>query len=198
MSLANLELLGLSCAELLEISASGDQCCSAIGIGGVRGGDRISAIKSGALEIVDTNFTMVGSADPIGSKARSAAHWCCPDAEYSRRGDESQSVSSFDFHDFSPVEIHSSKWIHDADAVGAEFKFWTDENRISYGDNRKSDPKSDDLRETTFVSHSEIPEQKSPTNTDSGEEPTVLRSKNGSVHLMILSQQQLIQEGFTS
>ena len=194
----NAELLQSIPAKLIQISESSDERCSAISVGGVGRSNRINAFKSSAVESTSMNISMSGSANSRTTESRSAAYGCCPGVEFSCFSNEIQGVPNLNIDDLTPLQIYDAKWIDDRDTMSVEFKFWSHKEEITQHTDSQCRQNGQVSGASIFKGDSVAPQEERPSNANRGEEKSVLRSENNSLHRIILSQQQLLQDRFAS
>lgn len=192
------QLLRSAPAEFFQISASGDECCSAISIGGVSRGDRIDTFESRPFESAAMNISMSRPADSRAAESWSASDWCCPGADLSCCSNEVQGVSNLNLQNLTPMQNDSPNGINDCNSISAELKLRSHEEEIAqYADSERQD-KNQKSGTSAFESDSVVAHEEGPSDTNRCKNEGVLWSENNSLHHMILSQQQLLQDGFAS
>lgn len=192
------QLMRVSTSVLLEIPSSCDQSCTTVASRGVREGNRVITFLPSSLKFADMNFFHLASAKSRAAKTWSTTNGCCPNTEFSCGRNKVQGESSIYLHDIFPLQNHSSKRIDNGYPLDVQFQFWMNEEQINHADYCDGDEKSDVGSCSTFISDSKITQKESPEYSGSRQNDGVLWSERDFLHLTILSQQQLLKDGFAS
>jgi hypothetical protein len=184
--------------KIIEKSIGSDQENTAVGIRRVGRIDRINFLPPAAFEVAGMYFPVFSSPYSRTSKTRGTAYGSRPSTIASLRGDELNRVASFDIKDIAPTNNRFTHGVCNDDMISVQLNFGPEKNSMAQAAYCRGYEYPNYFPTITFISNCIISKTKRPCKAYSTQEPGIFRSENHFLHTVILSQEQLLQDGFAS